>query len=128
MRQVSFSADNIGIMASSACIVHCVGTPFLFFAKACSSVCCADAPVWWQLMDYLFLIICFFAIYFSTRGTCSNYMKSSFWTTWTLLLLLLINHTAQIFPAHPYLIYIPSTILIILHFYNIKYCKCKQCH
>ena len=56
MNPRSYSLDNIGIIASSLCMIHCIGTPFLFIAKACSVSCCSDVPIWWQLIDYFFLI------------------------------------------------------------------------
>ena len=39
--------DKIGIISSSLCMIHCLGTPFIFVAKACSATCCSDAPTWW---------------------------------------------------------------------------------
>jgi|GEM_PF-3179353 len=48
------NADFIGAMSSGLCLMHCLATPFLFIAKACTATCCADTPSWWQLIDYLF--------------------------------------------------------------------------
>ena len=59
MKTKSFSLDKIGIAATALCMIHCIGTPFIFIAKACSTACCAGAPLWWQLIDYFFLIITF---------------------------------------------------------------------
>ena len=126
MNTRSFSLDNVGIMAGSLCMIHCIGTPFLFIAKACSVSCCSDAPLWWQLIDYFFLIISFAAIYFITKKTIPNWVKISFWISWLILLLTILNHTFTIVEVPKYFIYIPASAIIILHFYNIRFCKCEE--
>ena len=126
MNTRSFSLDNVGIMAGSLCMIHCIGTPFLFIAKACSVSCCSDAPLWWQLIDYFFLIISFVAIYFITKKTIPNWVKISFWISWLILLLTIFNHTFTIVEVPKYFIYIPASAIIILHFYNIRFCKCEE--
>ena len=126
MYKLSLPFDTIGIIAGMLCTVHCLATPLLFIAKACSSVCCADAPVWWQLIDYAFLIISFIAIYFITKKSTLSWIKITFWISWFLLLLTLLNHTFRIISLPEYLIYIPASAIIILHFYNLKFCKCSE--
>ena len=126
MNTRSFSLDNVGIMAGSLCMIHCIGTPFLFIAKACSVSCCSDAPLWWQLIDYFFLIISFVAIYFITKKTIPNWVKISFWISWLTLLLTILNHTFTIVEVPKYFVYIPASAIIILHFYNIRFCKCEE--
>ena len=126
MNTRSFSLDNVGIMAGSLCMIHCIGTPFLFIAKACSVSCCSDAPLWWQLIDYFFLIISFVAIYFITKKTIPNWVKISFWISWLILLLTILNHTFTIVEVPKYFVYIPASAIIILHFYNIRFCKCEE--
>lgn len=126
MRTSRIPLDNVGIIAGTLCMIHCISTPFLFIAKACSSVCCADAPVWWQLIDYAFLIISFIAIYFITKKSTLSWIKITFWISWFLLLLTLLNHTFRIISLPEYLIYIPASAIIILHFYNLKFCKCSE--
>lgn len=126
--RLSFSYDSLGIVSSSLCMIHCIGTPFIFIAKACSASCCADAPVWWKMLDYIFLVICFFAIYYTTKDKPFGWMKFSFWTCWIILVLTLINHVINIIPISSTFIYWPSSIIIILHFYNLKFCRFdEQC-
>lgn len=50
---LKINADTFGIISGSLCLVHCVATPFLFIARACTDTCCSSTPVWWQLVDYL---------------------------------------------------------------------------
>ena len=126
MNNHSYSFDNVGIIASSLCMIHCIGTPFLFIAKACSTSCCSEAPVWWQLIDYLFLIISFVAIYFVTNNTTLNWIKIAFWITWFVLFISILNHTFPVVETPKYFTYIPASAIIILHFYNLRFCKCKE--
>ena len=126
MKTSAIPLDSVGIVAGTLCMIHCIATPFLFIAKACSSVCCSDTPVWWQLIDYAFLIISFIAIYFITKKSTLSWIKIAFWISWFLLLLTLLNHTFMIISLPEYLIYIPASAIIILHFYKIKFCKCSE--
>lgn len=124
-RLVLKDSDTLGVIASGICLVHCIATPFLFVAKACSMSCCADAPLWWQGLDFLFLVISFLAIQQSLKSTSLPWMHYAMWTSWALLTTALI---LSYFPAIPFShmwIYIPSGALITLHIYNMKYCQCN---
>ena len=79
--------DKIGIISSSLCMIHCMGTPFIFIAKACTTTCCSNAPTWWLMIDYLFLIISFVAIYFTTTKELKSWINISFWTICPRLIL-----------------------------------------
>ena len=126
MKTISYSSDNVGIIASALCMIHCIGTPFLFIAKACTTTCCAEAPLWWQIIDYFFLIISFIAIYLVTQKTSLTWIKIVFWSSWIILLLTILNHTFQTFEIPKNFIYLPASTIIILHFYNLKFCKCSE--
>ena len=86
MNRISLPLDSIGIIAGILCAIHCIATPFLFIAKACAATCCADAPTWWVVIDYLFLIISFMAIFFISRQLSIQWLKIYFWVSWSLLL------------------------------------------
>ena len=131
MNLLSSSYDRIGIIAGSLCMVHCIGTPFLFIAKACASTCCSEAPIWWLLIDYLFLIISFVAIFYSLKKIVNFWFKFSFWFSWVLLFICILNHSISLLYLPHYFIYIPATAIIVLHFYNIllnKQAKDKCCN
>ena len=57
---LTYKADIIGASASLLCIIHCLATPFVFFIKTSSSLCCSETPTWWQSIDYIFLTVAFF--------------------------------------------------------------------
>ncbi|MBH83795.1 MAG: hypothetical protein CMP70_03885 [Flavobacteriales bacterium] len=118
--------DKIGIISSSLCMIHCIGTPFIFIAKACTTTCCSNAPTWWIMIDYLFLIISFVAIYFTTYEETISWLKISFWTTWIFLLLATLEHSFSLSIFPNYFIYFPASLIIILHFYNLNFNVCKN--
>ena len=118
--------DRVGIISSMLCMIHCICTPFLFIVKVCSSSCCSDAPLWWQMIDYIFLVISFIAIYSVSKNTTISWLKFSLWISWIFLLILLTNHSYQIVSLNSNLIYIPGLLIVALHFYNLKYCSCPN--
>ena len=118
--------DSIGIIASTLCAIHCIATPFIFIAKACTSVCCSDAPTWWIMIDYLFLIISFLAIFFINKNLNIKWLKIAFWISWIVLLITIVNHSLNIIYLPKNFIYIPSFSIIILHFYNLQFYQCQD--
>lgn len=118
--------DLFGALASSLCLVHCSITPFLFIAKACSDTCCASSPIWWQAIDYLFLVVSFIAIYFSTKNSTKTWLQKAFWLSWVILLFTLLTETFELGLFPKSFIYIPALVIVGLHFYNMKYCQCSE--
>jgi len=120
---LKLNADKLGIVSSSLCLIHCIVTPFLFLAKTSSLTSFTDEPVWWHFIDYLFLIVSFIAIKQATKKSTKNWLTIVFWSVWVLLLLAIINETFEIIMLSELFTYIPAIIIIILHFYNHRYCK-----
>ena len=119
-------SDSLGVVASGLCLIHCLATPFLFVAKSCAVSCCAAAPVWWVLLDYIFLIVSFFAVYWSTLTTSNDKIKSALWLSWTVLSFILINEQIQLMAISRHAIYFPAVALVSFHIYNIRYCQCQN--
>ncbi|WP_298485926.1 MerC domain-containing protein [uncultured Maribacter sp.] len=118
-------SDILGTFASSLCLMHCVATPFLFMAHASSVTFSSGPPTWWKFMDYIFLAISFFAIYWTTKTTTIKWIKPMLWLSWGVLLALILNEKLELFSLPEAIIYIPSIALVILHLYNRKHCKCS---
>lgn len=118
-------SDNLGVMASALCMLHCLATPFIFIAQTCSTSCCELAPEWWGWVDYFFLFISFFAVYRSTQNTTNTYMKPALWLSWGALFMTIANERVGWFPMSEAFIYAPAMVLVALHLYNLKYCQCK---
>ncbi|MEM7104728.1 MAG: MerC domain-containing protein [Bacteroidota bacterium] len=117
-------SDNIGAFASSLCLVHCIATPFIFVSSSCAISCGANSPFWWVAIDYLFIAISFFAVYWSAKNTSKEWMRYAFWISWALLLVVIANERLSLVPLTGYAIYIPAIGLVGLHLYNKKYCQC----
>lgn len=121
---VAQRSDILGAFASVLCLIHCIATPFIFIAQASTVSCCNAVPAWWKLIDYIFLTISFFAIYWTSKTTTINFIKPLLWLSWFALLTVILNERFGWFPLAESAIYIPAFSLVILHLYNKKYCKC----
>ena len=121
----SSQLDSIGILASSLCMIHCIGTPFLFVAKACTATCCSEAPIWWKIIDYIFLVVSFVAIYFINKNSSNQILKTTFWVCWFILLITIIDHSLNILNIPKNFVYFPAMLIVFLHFYNLRFCGCK---
>ncbi len=119
-------SNILGALSSGLCLIHCVFTPFLFIAKSHSMACCEATPNWWGTIDYLFLIISFYAIYVSVKTTSKKWMKYALWFSWVLLFFIIINEHFSFIHLAEESIYIPSLSLVVLHIYNSKYCQCSD--
>ena len=126
MSPIIIKADAVGSLASSLCLIHCIATPFIFITQACTMTCCADAPIWWQSLDYFFIVISFFAIYQSTQTSKNKNIKIALWMTWFVFFISILNKTIQLFYISNYFIYSAGILLALLHLYNLKYCQCKD--
>ncbi|MAX69454.1 MAG: hypothetical protein CMP60_07220 [Flavobacteriales bacterium] len=118
--------DTIGALSSGLCMIHCLATPIFFIASACSSSCCSSAPLWWQWLDYFFLVVSFIAIRYSTVSTNSILVKIGLWSSWIGLFICIINAKFGWFYLSPNIKFIPAFSIIGFHLYNLKYCKCNN--
>ncbi|UTW66255.1 MerC domain-containing protein [bacterium SCSIO 12643] len=126
MNSIYFKSDSLGAVFSSLCLVHCIATPFLFVAQACTSSCCEDSPVWWQSLDYLFLTLSFFAVYYSGRKSSSKLVKKGLWVSWVALFITVMNEKFLIIPLPEMYKHVSALSLVSLHLYNLKYCQCSS--
>lgn len=125
MASFSLKADSIGAAASFLCMIHCLATPFLFVAQACSSACCSGAPTWWRAVDFVFLVVSGLAVFRSMQTSSKNWVWRSLWVTWGVLswsVLMEAFAPELFFPAAKYT---AASALIGLHVYNLKYCQCS---
>ena len=121
-----FSADNVGMASSSLCLVHCILTPFIFIAQACSVSCCANSPTWWKAIDFIFLIISFAAVYFAAKNSSKSWVRITLYALFGLLSLFIINEHAGNLQLPRLMFYTPAFLLFALHLYNKKYCQCTD--
>ncbi len=119
-------SDNLGAIASFLCLIHCVITPFLFIAQTCSASCCSNAPSWWQYIDYTFLLVSLFAVFYSAKTTSKKWLKPALWLSWGLLFLAILGERLEWFPNVENPTILPAIMLIVLHLYNRRYCSCQE--
>ena len=122
-------SDTLGVMSSALCMVHCIATPFLFLATAtsCSQSCCGAAPIWYQWLDYVFILVSFFAVFHSTKSSNVNWVKYALWLSWLALVFVIFNaNVFQWYYISNNIKFIPSFSLIGFHLYNLRYCQCSK--
>jgi len=122
------NSDIIGALASSLCLLHCVATPFIFIAQTSSAAHHHSAPLWWKSIDFVFLVVSFFAVQWSVKNSSKTWIKRAFWIAWAMLTLVIINEKLELFHLAEDFIYIPALSLVGLHIYNRKYYQCKDEH
>ena len=119
IQKLTYKEDLIGASASFLCLVHCLATPFVFLVKSSAAVCCSETPTWWQSIDYIFLVVAFFAVVHVTNNHRSKeWMKFSLVISWLGLLLVTLNSTYFLFHITNEIAYIPAISLVCLHLYN----------
>ena len=126
MKSIIYKPDSIGSIASILCLIHCIATPFIFITQACTMSCCAGTPTWWQSMDYVFVVISFFAILRSTQTSSNKTIKIALWITWFLFFISIMNKAIQLLYINQNFTYATGITLALLHLYNLKYCQCDN--
>lgn len=124
IKYLNINSDTFGILACTLCIIHCIATPFVFIAYTHSNIQQIVYPIWWKNLDFIFLIISFFMVYFSTQTTSKSFMKYFFWLSWLLLSVTIINEKMGLLSVPEYMTYGSAALLTIIHLCNLKYCQC----
>ncbi len=125
MKLTISTPDSLGIIAGSLCMLHCMATPFLFVLMAGLSGTEAAAG-WWISFNYFFLLIAFFAVYRSVKTTSRSFMKPLFLISWVALAFVMINEQFVWLELAELFSYLMALLLIALHLYNRKYCRCSS--
>ena len=119
--------DTVGAINSSLCVAHCFATPFLFLTQAQTSLVeLSSVPLWWQLLNYVFIIVSFFAVKRTVKNSSNELVKSLLWVSWVLLSALILNEEFEIMHMPELLTYFAGISLASLHIYNLKYCQCED--
>ena len=117
-------SDTLGAITGGLCLAHCLITPALFAIQP-YFFSIAEQPSWWKYLDYIFLVVSFFAVYSSTRNTTKKWVGYALWSSWILLTVVILNEKLEILPLPETIIYLPTLALIGFHLYNKKYCSCN---
>ena len=125
-RKLRIASDLVGIASSGLCLIHCLATPFIFAAQSAKITSCTDAPMAWSMIDFLFIGISFFAIWWTVKSTSKEWIKYALWISLVLSFGVILNEKLHLLPLPGFTIYITAMMLIVLHLYNHRYCKCKD--
>ena len=115
MRIILKNSDLFGATSSTLCLIHCIVTPLLFFV-----------PFWWTGLNFIFIIVSFFAVYGSVKNTSRKIMKPLLWIGFSLLTLSIVNEEFHFLHVPEVLNYSAAAFLAGLHIYNLKYCQCDD--
>ena len=127
MKYILKHPDTVGAINSSLCVVHCFATPFLFLTQAQTSLVeFSTVPLWWQLLNYVFIVVSFFAVNRTVKNSSNQLVKSLLWVLWVFLSALILNEEFEIMHMPELLTYIAGISLALLHIYNLKYCQCED--
>ena len=124
--KLKINSDIVGASASTLCTIHCLATPFLFFASACSQSCCSSAPKWWIWLDFAFLFISLFAILKSIKTTSKFWIKPALLISWVALFTFIFLEENTNIQFSNLFKYSAAFSLAVVHIYNLKYCQCKS--
>ncbi|MEO0875926.1 MAG: MerC domain-containing protein, partial [Bacteroidota bacterium] len=120
-------SDIVGAAASTLCVIHCMATPLLFVVQSSTVTDCASiGPGWWNAIDYLFIGITFFAVYYSVKTTSQQWMKYALYGSWVVLTILIFNEKFHLLPLAEMWKYGAAFTLVGFHLYNRKYCQCAD--
>ncbi|WP_044172236.1 MerC domain-containing protein [Flectobacillus major] len=122
-KKLNFWYDYLGIFSSAICLVHCLATPIIMFLKAYyqysqTQVALDEAHDCW---DYVFVLLCFIAVFSTTRSCVSIRIVRAFWLAFLAFAVAIIFEDDL--PFLQYVGYIASLALIVIHFFNIRFCK-----
>lgn len=120
------NSDSIGATATVLCLIHCIATPLLFIAQTNATHHNHSVPLWWKSIDFIFVAISFFAVFWSVRNTQIQWIKTAFWIAWAALTFVILNEKLELIHLAEAVIYAPALALVSLHIYNRRHCQCKD--
>ncbi len=138
---LSQKSDNMGIISSVLCLIHCLLLPIVVSAISVAKNHVHDhhdhahghshAPEFslmsYETLDYVFWIFSLLAVYYSMRQTTHRGIKLSFVGAGLLFTMgILFSHSLPFGHAWSYA---GSVCLIATHYYNMRFCKhCAVAH
>jgi hypothetical protein len=115
-RHAHGKADYIGVAGSVLCLIHCLVAPALALVPSLSISHSQGAG-----LDYLFIVINGFAVFFATREHQIPALRMFLWASFLLFSIsLLFEDHSSVFKL---LGYLGSGLLILGHLYNLIYCR-----
>ncbi len=126
MRIVFKNSDNLGILSSSLCFIHCFITPFVYMSFASLFSQNDFLSFSWKSINIIFIVFSLIAVNRSTKKTTSKIIKPIFWFSWSFLFFVLFNEEAKFIELPELVSYLSALNLAGIHVYNLKFCGCKD--
>ncbi len=120
-------ADYSGAAISFLCVIHCALTPLIFLAKPLITSAANDHQSrFWGMLNYVFLILSFIAVWYSTKHTLHPGYRRLLWIFWSLFASSIILELVHM-ETGEWLMYGSSIALATTHLMNYRHCKkCKD--
>ena len=126
MRIVFKNSDNLGILSSSLCFIHCFITPFVYMSFASLFSQNDFLSFSWKGINIIFIVFSLIAVNRSTKKTTSKIIKPIFWFSWSFLFFVLFNEEVKFIELPELVSYLSALNLAGVHVYNLKFCRCKD--
>ena len=126
MRIVFKNSDNLGILSSTLCFIHCFTTPFIYMSFASLFNQNEFISFYWKGINLIFLVFSLIAVNRSTKKTTSQIIKPIFWFSWGFLFFVLFNEEVKFIELPELVSYLSALNLAGIHVYNLKFCGCKD--
>ena len=126
MRIVLKNSDNLGILSSTLCFIHCFITPFIYMSFASLFNQNEFLSFSWKGINIIFIVFSLIAVNRSTKNTTSKIIKPVFWFSWGFLFFVLFNEEVKFFELPELVSYLSALNLAGIHIYNLKFCGCKD--
>jgi len=116
IKKLTNKSDNIGLWSSALCIIHCSVLPVLMTLFTTYSPILGNSMNE-LVVDLLFFLLAFVAVYFSSRSAKNMALKVAFWV---FLFCFGLGIFLSYLSFSQYIILLGSCGLIISHFLNLK--------
>ena len=126
MRIVFKNSDNLGILSSTLCFIHCFVTPFVYMSFASLFNQNDFLSFSWKGVNIIFIVFSLIAVNRSTKKTTSKIIKPIFWFSWSFLFFVLFNEEVKFIELPELVSYLSAMNLAGIHVYNLKFCGCKD--
>ncbi len=126
MRILFKNSDNLGIISSSLCFMHCLATPFIYMSFASLFNQNEFLSFSWKGINLIFIVFSLIAVNRSTKKTTSKIIKPIFWFSWGFLSFVLFNEEVKFIELPELVSYLSALNLAGIHVYNLKFCGCKD--
>ena len=118
-------SDEIGVLSSTLCMLHCFATPILLVAIPSTSVIHPGNLGWWSSLELLFLGFSFVAIYSTVQRSTLRWLRISLIISGLSLCFFIFSERFELIEFSEVLVYMPAFALIALHLINIRLCRCQ---